>query len=109
MGAIRKDVLVALCSLLVAAITTTDTVATLGYDGSKTDSINSVSYTTQQYANDVVATVKVQSAARKFLDELGIRQHFQSVALMSPQHQPEGTYVLTHVLTSFKLSLEESC
>ena len=31
----------------------------IDYDGSKTDSITSLSYTMQQYANDVVATVKV--------------------------------------------------
>lgn len=31
----------------------------IDYDGSKTDSANSLSYTTQQYANDVIATVKV--------------------------------------------------
>lgn len=29
------------------------------YDGSKTDTSNSLSYTMQQYANDVVATIKV--------------------------------------------------
>ena len=31
----------------------------IDYDGSKTDSINSLSYTMEQYANDVIATVKV--------------------------------------------------
>ena len=31
----------------------------IDYDGSKTDTIASMSYTMQQYANDVVATVQV--------------------------------------------------
>ena len=31
------------------------------YDGSKSDTSNSLSYTMQQYANDVVATVQVLS------------------------------------------------
>lgn len=39
----------------------------IDYDGSKTDSTNSLSYTTQQYANDVVATIKVRRMLRNNL------------------------------------------
>lgn len=32
----------------------------IDYDGTKSDTSNSLSYTMQQYANDVVATLKVE-------------------------------------------------
>lgn len=35
----------------------------IDYDGSKTDTVASLSYTMQQYANDVVATIQVSSTA----------------------------------------------
>ncbi len=41
----------------------------IDYDGSKTDTANSLSYTMQQYANDVVATVQVS-----FLSTLKCRE-----------------------------------
>ena len=43
----------------------------IDYDGSKTDTANSLSYTMQQYANDVVATVQVRT-----LDCFPLFNHF---------------------------------